>query len=120
MASVNLGGGNGDAATNPADAYGNNTRRYDWTNSQRTAIGSTTSAAVELPVLSTSREIMFHASSRCFVRQGTNAVAAATVAAGQLVLEAGERFHIRIPAGTTHYRVIRDTADGFLNVTAVL
>lgn len=120
MASVNLGGGGGDASANPADLYGNNTRRYNWTGSQRTAIGSTSSAALELPALGTSREVMFHASVRCFVRQGTSDVTAATVAAAQMVLEAGERFHIRIPPGTTHYRVIRDTTDGFLNVAAVL
>ena len=120
------GGGGGGGSSNvtttasPTDAIGNNTRQYDWINSQRTAIGSTTSAAVELPTLGASREVMFHSSSRCFVRMGTSTVIAATVAAGQMVLEAGERFHIRIPAGTTHYRVIRDTADGFLNVAAVL
>lgn len=108
------------STVSPTDTIGNNTRQYDWATSLRIAIGSTTSVAVGLPVLGTSREVMFHASSRCFVRFGDSGITAATVAAGHMVLEAGERFHIRIPTGTTHYRVIRDTADGFLNVAAVL
>ncbi len=104
----------------PTDPTGNGTRAYDWANGLRQAVSGTSTAAVALPSLGTSREVMFHASSRCFVRFGDSAVGAATVAAGQLVLATEERFHIRIPAGVTHFRVIRDTADGFLNVTAVL
>lgn len=95
------------------------TRAYDFASSQRTAIGSASSAATALPALGSSRELMLHASARCFIRFGASDVAAASAAAGQLVLEQGERFHFQVPVGVTHYRVIRDTADGFLNVTAV-
>jgi hypothetical protein len=104
------------------DSFGNNTRAYDTASSLRQAFTSTSSAAVALPTLGASREVMFHASSagRCFIRFGASDVIAASVAAGQLALEAGERFHMRIPAGVTHFRVIRDTTDGHLNVTAVL
>jgi hypothetical protein len=108
------------ATASPTDKIGSNTREYDWANAQRTAIASTTSAELALPALGASREVMFHASSRCFVRMGGSPVPNATVGPAQMVLEAGERFHIRIPAGTTHYRVIRDTADGFLSLAAVL
>ena len=104
----------------PTDPTGTGTRAYDWANGLRQAVGSASTAAVALPALGTSREVMFHASGRCFIRLGDSGVAAATVAAGQLVMEAGERFHIRLPVGMTHFRVIRDTTDGFLNVAAVL
>lgn len=107
-------------AGSPTDPVGNGTRAYDWTNGLRQAVSSTSTAAVAFPALGTSREVMFHASTRCFVRQGDSNVTAATVAAGHMVVEAGERYHIRLAAGVTHFRVIRDTADGFLNVTAVL
>lgn len=102
------------------DAIGTGTRQYDWSNGLRQAIASTSSAAVAIPTLGTSREVMFHANTRCFVRFGTSGVADAAVAAGHMVLESGERFHHRVAAGVTHFKVIRDTADGFINVTAVL
>lgn len=108
------------ATASATDVIGNGTRQYDWFNGLRQATTSASTAATALPSLGISREVMFHASSRCFVRMGDSGVIAATAGAGQMVVEAGERFHIRIPTGTTHFRVIRDTADGFLNVVAVL
>ena len=104
----------------PTDPTGNGTRAYDWAAGLRQAVAATSSAAVAFPTLGISREVMLHASTRCFIRMGGSDVAAASVSAGQLVLEAGERFHVRLPAGVTHFRLIRDTADGFLNVTAVV
>lgn len=95
------------------------TRTYDYAGNQRVAVGVASTAAAALPALSASREIMAHASTRCFVRFGASGLAAASAGAGQLVLEAGERFHFRLAATSTHYRVIRDTADGFLTITAV-
>ena len=103
----------------PTDPIGIGTRAYDWANGLRQAVSGTSTAAVALPTLGTSREVMFHASSRCFVKFGDSAVGAATIAAGHLVLAAEERFHIRIPTGVTHFRVIRDVVDGNLNVVAV-
>ena len=96
------------------------TRTYDWAGNSRTAVATASTAAAALPTLSASRELMAHASTRCFVRFGASDVGAASAAAGHLVLEAGERFHFRVATGNTHFRVIRDTADGFLTLTAVV
>jgi len=98
----------------------NGTRTYDWAGNSRTAVATASTAAEDLPTLSASREIMAHASTRCFVRLGESDVGAASAAAGHLVLEAGERFHFRVAVGNTHFRVIRDTANGFLTLTAVV
>lgn len=103
-----------------ADPTGNGTRGYDFANALRQAFTSTSTAAVALPTLGGSRELMLMPSTRCFVRLGDSGVAAAAAAAGNLALAADERFHLRIPAGVTHFRVIRDAADGNLSVTAVL
>jgi hypothetical protein len=102
------------------DPTGNGTRGYDFANALRQAFTATSTAAVALPTLGTSREVMLMPSTRCFVRFGDSGVAAAAAAAGNLALAADERFHLRIPVGVTHLRVIRDTADGNLGVTAVL
>lgn len=102
------------------DPTGNGTRGYDFANALRQAYTSTSTAAVALPALGTSRELMLMPSTRCFVRFGDSNVGAAAAAAGNLALAADERFHLRISAGVTHFRVIRDTADGNLSVTAVL
>lgn len=102
-----------------SDALGG-TRTYDWTNNVRTAVGVASTAAAALPTLSASREVMVHASQRCFVRLGASDLAAASAGAGQLIVEPGERFHFRVNAGHTHFRVIRDTLDGFVTITAVV
>lgn len=101
------------------DAQGG-TRYYDWAQNKRAAVGSTSSAADTIPSLYASREMMAHASVRCFVRFGGSGVSAASAGANQLIVEAGERFHFRVNAGDTHFRVIRDTADGHLSLTAVI
>jgi hypothetical protein len=103
----------------PTDPTGNGTRAYDFTNGLRQAFTGTSTAAVALPSLGTSREVMFHASARCFVRFGDSNVTAASAAAGHMVLATEERFHLRVPVGVTHFRVIRDSIDGNLNVVAV-
>jgi len=100
--------------------FNHTTREYVFANQTRTAIGSTSSAAVALGTLGLSREVMLHATSRCFILFGASDVGAATAAAGHLILEAGERFVTRMPVGVTHFRVIRDSADGHLDVTPVL
>jgi hypothetical protein len=98
----------------------NGTRQYDFAGNVRQTVTATSTAAVALPTLYASREVMVHAAERCVIRLGGSDVAAATVAAGQLILEAGERFHFRVATGVTHFRVIRDTTDGFLSITAVV
>lgn len=96
------------------------TRQYDFSGNVWQAVTSTSTTAVVLPTLYASREVMAHSSERCFVRFGDSSVSAATVAGGQLILEPGERFHLRLAAGVTHFRAIRDTTDGNLSITAVV
>lgn len=104
----------------PADPIGNGTREYNLAQASRTAIGSASSAAVAIGALGTSREVMLIASTRCFVKLGASGVAAAAATDPDvLALPADAMFHLRIPAGVTHFRVIRDTADGFLRVIPV-
>lgn len=96
------------------------TRVYDFDNNSRVVVTSTSTAATPLPPLHDSREAMFHAKERTFVRLGTSGVAPATDGDKQLILEAGERFHMRIPVGVTHYRATRETTDGSVTITAVV
>ena len=98
----------------------NGTRQYDFAGNVRQTVTGTSTAAVALPTLYASREVMVHASERCVIRLGGSDVDAATVAAGQLIVEPGERFHFRVAVGETHFRAIRDTTDGFLSITAVV
>ena len=103
------------AVTVPATAvYGSGTREYG--EIDRNAVGSS-SADFALPAFGASREILLHAGTRCFVLTGASGVTV-TPATG-IPLEAGEKFHLRVPAGHTHIAVIRDIADGFLTVAGV-
>lgn len=76
---------------------------------QQVAIGAASAASTGLAAT----EVLLHASARCFVRVAT----AATAAAG-IPLEAGEKFHLRLTSGQ-QVHVIRDTADGVLNIVPV-
>lgn len=100
----------------------NGTRVYDWANNIRTPVTSSSSATIALPPLYTNREVMVHSEERCAIRYGSSGVAAADVTAtsGHLILEAGERFHHRLEIAVTHFRVVRDTTDGSLTITAVV
>ena len=109
-----------DAAPVATTDTRNGTRQYDFAGNVRQTVTGTSTAAIALPTLYASREVMVHASERCVIRLGASDVAAATVASGQLILEAGERFHFKIATGATHFRVIRDSTDGFLSITAVV
>jgi len=107
-------------ATAASDAFGNGTREYNLGQGTRTAVATASSAAVAIGTLGASRELMLAASTRCFVRFGTSAVtAAAATDANVLALPADVMFHLRVPAGVTHFTVIRDTADGFLRTIPV-
>lgn len=96
------------------------TRYYDLVGNVRATVTSTSTAATALPTLYDGREIMVHASTRCFIRFGTSGLNAASVGAGQLIAEAGVPFHFRVNPSFTHFRVIRETADGSLTLTAVI
>lgn len=109
-----------EAVAVATDANGNGTREYNLSAATRTAVGSTSSAAVAIGTLGTSREVMWTSSTRCFVRLGGSAVTAAVATdANVLPIAVDSMFHIRIPASVTHYTVIRDTADGFIRCIPV-
>lgn len=108
------------AAPMPTKDTQGGTRVYDFDNNSRTAVTGTSSAAISLPPLYDSREVMAHAKERTFVRFGVSSLSPATDGDKQLILEAGERFHLRIPVGVTHYRAIRETTDGAVTITAVV
>ena len=101
------------------DALAAGTRSYNFAAATRTAIGSSSTAGA-LGTLNTAREVMLTASVDCYVAFGTSSgVSVAATDAAALRLFAGERFHLRLAAGLTHYAVIRDSSDGFLRVTPV-
>lgn len=109
------------AAPPAASAYGTGTREYNLAAGTRTAVAAASSAAVVIGTLGPSREVLIVPSVRCFIIFGSSGVAAAAVAAGNLPVPADAMFHARIPAGATHYRVIRDAAtDGFVSVIPVV
>ena len=92
------------------------TREYAVANKVRVNI-SAASVAAALPPLSEVRELYVLSSARCFFRTGASDVTASAATAHPL--PADERFHLRIPAGHTHIAVIRDAADGVLDVVPV-
>lgn len=95
------------------------TRSYNFAAATRTAVG-VASVSAALGTLSADREVMLTASTDCYVAFGTSSgVSVAATDAAALRLFAGERFHLRLAAGITHYAVIRDSADGYLRVTPV-
>lgn len=76
---------------------------------QRVEFGATSAESTGLEA----SEVLLHASERCFIR-----VAAAATASAGIPLEAGEKFHLRLTSGQ-QIHVIRDIADGFLNIVPV-
>lgn len=89
------------------------TRRYGA--GERLAIGAA-SAPQTAAFANNIDEVLLHASSRCFVLVGATPVATAVVG---IPLEAGEKFHLQIRNGEK-IAVIRDTADGWLNIVPVI
>jgi hypothetical protein len=72
------------------------TRRYLFASGQR--ITTAGAAAVRSAALPQCERVCLHASGRGFFRLGDNSVTA-TVGAGSMPLEAGEKFHIDVDAG---------------------
>lgn len=99
-----------DANTSAVNLVG--TRAYA-TASARLAVGpaSTYSAVI------TATEVLLHASTRSFVRP-IAATGTPTISTDDIPIEAGEKFHMRITSGQ-RIGVLRDTADGFLNIIPV-
>lgn len=77
----------------------------------RVAVGAASAQSAAL----TAREVMLHASVRCFVKIAADPTAAAT---DSFPLEAGEKFTTKITSGHK-VGVIRDFADGFLHITLI-
>ena len=96
------------------------TRAFNWANNVREAFTTSSTAAIALPTLGTSRELRIHTSVRAFIRFGASDVSPATVAAGQMISPADAPDVIRIPTGQTHVRVIGETASGSISLTAVV
>ncbi len=97
------------------------TRVYNIAAASRTAFTATSSAAVGIGPLNGLREVMFTASKRCFVCLGASDVEAADeTGSGVFPIEEGEKFHLRIPVGVTHFTVIRDTEDGVIRTYPVI
>lgn len=97
------------------------TREYNYAEGRRSAVGATASAFATIGTLNASREVMINASVRCFIKWGTAASTVPAIANVDLLpVEPGGLFHTRVPAGATHFSVIRDTADGFARIVPVL
>jgi hypothetical protein len=107
-----------DSPVPTSDSLAAGTRSYDFASATRAAVGSA-SVRTALGALGAQREIMLTSSADCHIRFGDSTVSVAATDAQALRLFAGERFHLRVPSGVTHYAVIRDAADGFLRVTPV-
>lgn len=85
----------------------------------RQAVGAASSAAVALPTLGATREVRIVATARCYLRFGNSGVAEAAADANSILIPADAPEVIQLPAGITHFRVIRDTADGVIALNAV-
>lgn len=96
------------------------TRAFNWAGNIREAFTTSSTSAIALPTLGTSREVRIHANVRAFIRFGDSGVTAASVAAGQMICPADIPDVIRIPAGQTHFRVIGETSSGYVSMTAVV
>ena len=97
------------------------TREYNYAVATRTAVGAASSAAIPIGALGASREVRFISSTRCFIKFGLAGVSAAAAAdLDVLALPADTLWHERIPVNVTHFRVIRDSADGWVRCTPVV
>lgn len=95
------------------------TRAYALANAIRVGFTATSTTEAALPTLGATREIRFAASARCWVKWGATGLTAAAAENVSFVLEANAPEVLTIPAGATHFRVIRDTADGNVLMTPV-
>jgi hypothetical protein len=80
----------------------------------RATVTGTATTAAALPALGASRRLRLRARAACLFRSGDGTVVAAADG-NSLALDAGSEV-IVIPAGHTHFSVIRDTEDGVLDL----
>lgn len=97
-----------DAAAQTVAEYGAGVRQ---------AVGASSSNAVLLPTLGPSRRVRVMANTRCWLRFGASGVAAAEVAGNSIPFAPDSPEVVQVPVGATHFRVIRDSADGFVTLT---
>lgn len=116
LAAGNANIGDVDVASVPTK--GSSTREYGPT-SVLQAFTATSSTATSLPTLGVSREVRLDSSAVCWVIFGTSTVGVAAAGATCMRFGINTAEVIQIPAGATHFRVIRETADGNLLLTPV-
>lgn len=83
----------------------------------RQAVGATSTAATALPALGPSRRLRVMASTRCWLRFGTSGVGAAAADGNSIPFAPDAPEVVVVPSAATHFRVIRDSADGFVTLT---
>jgi hypothetical protein len=96
--------------TTPDGVRGVGTRAYG--DAERVAVSSSSAQSSAIYAV----EVLLHASTKCYVKTGSNPTAAATTS---IPLEAGEKFHLRLTYGHK-IAVIRDSADGYLHIVPVV
>lgn len=92
------------------------TRAYDFAGGQRV---TTNGAGQVRSAVVLSAEVLLHASVRGFFRVGDAAVVA-SVGAGSIPLESGEKFHLRLVSGQFVSFVRDGASDGSLTIMPVL
>jgi hypothetical protein len=75
-------------------------------------------ARFNLPALNTNRGVRISTTTRCFIRFGNSSVNA-VVNGTSIPIEANAPEYLQVPAGATHFAVIRDLADGFISMHPV-
>ncbi len=132
--SVAFNVGGGGAAAGAGNADGNTLRVVAAADASVPVLGRTTrelgaltrqavtaaapTLAFALPTLGPSRELWILPSVRCFLVTGvgTGMAGASPGSAYPVPVDAG--WVIQVPAGHTHFSVVRDTMDGFITVAA--
>lgn len=99
---------------------GQTTREYALANTVAQAFTDTSTAAVSLPTLGASREVQLMPTEPCWIVWGNSGVAAAAALSGNKLIAAYSGEVVVIPAGATHFRVIRAGAtNGTLQIAPV-
>jgi hypothetical protein len=93
-----------------SSVFDNSTRRYNFSGSQYAAVGA---ASARLGPFD-SEEILVHPSTRTHINVGGSGVVAAN-GTGNMPIEAGEKFHLRITSGQ-YVAFIQDSAVGVIAV----
>jgi hypothetical protein len=82
-------------------------------------VSVTASASFAIPTLGASRLMRIATTEACHINFGTSGAVTASVAGTSMPLLATSDLHVIVPAGTTHFAVIRTTADGVVHLTPV-